>query len=116
MKWNIEMVVEFEDWLRQLDDNTQDAVLVIIRLLQEQGPALSRPHADTLKNSKLTNLKELRTQYKGKPYRVLYVFDPARSAILLLGGVKSSKKNWYKTSIPLAEKRYEGHLKTLKNQ
>jgi hypothetical protein len=51
MRWNIEMVVEFEEWLRQLDDDTQDAVLVIIRLLQEQGPALSRPYADTLKNN-----------------------------------------------------------------
>jgi hypothetical protein len=74
MKWVIEMVAEYERWL-----------------------------------------KELRTQHKGRPYRTLYVFDPKRSAVLLLGGDKSSKKNWYKISVPVAEKRYEGHLRTSKD-
>jgi len=115
MEWNIEMVDEYEKWLRDLDDGTQDSLLVSIRLLQEQGPSLARPYADTLKNSKLGNLKELRTQHKGKPYRTLYAFDPERSAILLLGGDKSSKKNWYKKNIPVAESRYEEHLKTLED-
>jgi len=109
------MVDEFEKWLRELEDDTQDSVLVSIRLLQEHGPALSRPYADTLKNSKLVNLKELRMQHKGEPYRVLYAFDPKRSAILLLGGNKSTKKSWYKTNIQIAEKRYKKHLTTLKD-
>ena len=110
------MVDEFEKWLRELEDDTQDSVLVSIRLLQEHGPALSRPYADTLKNSKLVNLKELRMQHKGEPYRVLYAFDPKRSAILLLGGNKSTKKSWYKTNIQIAEKRYKKHLTTLKDE
>lgn len=45
------MVSEYEDWLRQFDEDTQDSILVSIRLLQESGPFLSRPHADTLKTA-----------------------------------------------------------------
>jgi hypothetical protein len=50
MKLNIEMVEEFEKWLRELEDDTQDSVLVSTRLPQEHGPALSRPYAETLKD------------------------------------------------------------------
>lgn len=104
------MVSEYKDWLVGLDEETQDSILVSIRLLQERGPSLSRPYADTLENTNLVNLKELITQHKGKPYRSLYAFDPQRSAILLVGGDKSRKKNWYKKSISLAEKRFVLHL------
>jgi hypothetical protein len=93
-----------------LDEDTQDEILVSIRLLQEQGPSLSRPYADTLYDSKLSNLKELRTQHKGKPYRSLFAFDPKRSAIMLVGGDKSTHKKWYKKSIALAEARFELYL------
>jgi len=110
MEWNIVMVSEYKDWLVGLDEETQDSILVSIRLLQERGPSLSRPYADTLENTNLVNLKELITQHKGKPYRSLYAFDPQRSAILLVGGDKSRKKNWYKKSISLAEKRFVLHL------
>jgi hypothetical protein len=47
---------------------------------------------DTLKGSEIPNLKELRIQHAGKPYRVLFVFDPRRVAILLLGGRKSDNR------------------------
>jgi hypothetical protein len=34
-------------------------------------------------------MRELRIQHEGRPYRVLYAFDPRRTAILLIGGDKT---------------------------
>ena len=43
--------------------------------------------------------------------RVLFVFDPKRRAVPLVGGDKSGRwQDWYKTNIPLAEQRYERWL------
>ena len=42
----------------------------------------------------------------------MFVFDPWRSAILLVAGDKSGKWNrWYATAIPHAEQLYEIYLK-----
>jgi hypothetical protein len=44
--------------------------------------------------------------------RILFVFDPWRSSILLIAGDKAGKwKSWYRDAIPLAEQRYEIYLK-----
>jgi len=44
-------------------------------------------------------MKELRIQHEGRPYRVLFIFDPQRNAVLLIGGDKTGKdlrsKNMY---------------------
>ncbi len=69
-----------------------------------------------MKYSKHLNMKELRIQHKGKPYRILYAFDPRRTAILLLGGDKTGHKNWYKTYVPRADALYDEHLETLKGE
>lgn len=61
-------------------------------------------------------MKELRTQHAGNPYRTLYVFDPRRTAILLIGGNKTGDDNWYHTYIPIADKLYEKHLKELNTE
>ena len=58
MEWNIEMVNEYVSWFKSLDQDTQDSLVVSIRLLEEYGPSLPRPHSDTLKGSKVSNLKE----------------------------------------------------------
>jgi hypothetical protein len=34
-------------------------------------------------------MRELRIQHRAHPYRVLYLFDPRRDALLLLGGDKT---------------------------
>lgn len=48
-------------------------------------------------------MKELRAA-KGGALRVLFVFDPRRMAILLLGGDKSGEWNaWYGWAVPLAD-------------
>ena len=44
--------------------------------------------------------------------RILFVFDPRRSAIMLTGGDKSGDwQGWYRRAIPHAERLYEEYLK-----
>jgi len=76
-------------------------------------PALGRPRVDTIEGSSFKNMKELRIQYKGEPWRVLFAFDPHRQAILLVGGNKSGNKRWYKENIPIADQRYQKYLDAL---
>ena len=49
----------------------------------------------------------------GRPYRVLYVFDPQRNAVLLIGGDKTGNEQWYETFVPLADRLYERRLHEL---
>ena len=37
-------------------------------------------------------MRELRIQHEGRPYRVLYAFDPRRAAILRLGAGKTGEQ------------------------
>jgi hypothetical protein len=60
-------------------------------------------------------MKELRVQHDGDPYRILFVFDPQRQAVLLIGGNKRADKRWYEKNIPLAERRYIEYLEETKN-
>ncbi len=84
--WEVEYTDEFGVWWNQLDANEQEAIAASVELLRELGPNLPRPHADTLKGSRHSNMKELRTQHEGRPLRTLFAFDPRRRAILLIGG------------------------------
>ena len=59
-------------------------------------------------------MRELRIQHSGKPYRVLYAFDPRRVAILLLGGTKTGDDRWYEKYIPEADALYESHPEELR--
>lgn len=110
MEWVVLLDPDFAQWLREQESGVRTAITGRARLLAERGPDLSRPYVDTLKGSGLPNLKELRVQYKGDPWRVLFVFDPERRAILLVGGNKQGDKRWYDKMIPIAEQRYQRHL------
>lgn len=114
-RWEVEGTDEFVEWYRGLPNGLADAVDAAVELLMQLGPALGRPHADTLKGSRHANLKELRIGYRGDAYRVLFAFNPLRTAILLLAGRKSDRK-WYKRAIAMAEKLYERHLEELKRE
>lgn len=107
---------EFQSWLVEQPEDLQDTVLMYVRLLEEYGPQLSRPHADTLTGTRLRNLKELRVQHRGEPYRLLYAFDPLRQALILIGGNKAGDKRWYETMIPKAEAIFYAHLKNLQEE
>ena len=105
----VEFTDEFEVWWEQLDASEQKSCQLVIELLTLEGPLLGRPHADTMKGSRFPNLKELRVQHAGRPYRIFFAFDPRRVALLLLGGVKANK-SFYKDYLPRAEELYAQHL------
>ena len=61
-------------------------------------------------------MKELRVQHTGRPYRVLFSFDPKRCAILLTGGDKTGNDRWYEEFVPIADRLYEEHLVALEKE
>lgn len=116
MKWDVEYTDEFELWWRQLSESEQDSVQVSVMLLGDVGPHLGFPHTSDIRGSRHGNLRELRVQHAGRPYRVLYAFDPRRCAILLIGGDKTGQDRWYQEYVPLAERLYNEHLEALKTE
>jgi len=111
--FDVEYADEFEAWWNSLDEDEQDSVSRSVKLLIAQGVNLPRPHADTLKGSKFPNMKELRVQHEGRPYRVLYAFDPRRCAMLLIGGDKTGNARWYRQFIPIADAIFAQHLREI---
>lgn len=115
MLWNIEYTDEFGYWWNTLTEVEKDEVEFVVLLLGERGSTLGYPYSSKIHNSRY-NLRELRIQCQGNPYRVLYAFDPRRTAILLLGGNKTGDDRWYNKQIPLAEKLYQEHLEILQQE
>ncbi len=113
MEWEVEYTNEFEAWWNGLSEDEQEDVNARVTLLQRIGPRLGRPHSDTVRASKHRNMKELIIQHAGRPYRVLYAFDPRRTAILLIGGDKTGNRRWYEQFVPTEDKLYDDHLVTL---
>lgn len=109
--WQVQQTDEFGQWWGSLTDEEQDEIDAAVELLEERGPALGRPLVETIKQSKFSNMKELRVGTT----RILFAFDPLRVAILLIGGDKKNKwKKWYDTYVPVADKLYETHLAEIK--
>lgn len=107
--WGIETSKPVTEWLEGLDDLSFDQIMPAIDALERVGPTLGRPLADRVKTSKHHNMKELRSA--GGNIRILFAFDPARKAILLIGGDKTGRwSRWYRDSVPLADHLYDRHL------
>ncbi len=118
MSWTVEFVSEFALEFNALAEEVQDELLAHARLLEEFGPMLARPHADTLKGSRHANMKELRFDAAGGVWRVAFAFDPTRKGILLVAGGKSgiSEKRFYRQLIKKADARFDDHLARLKRE
>ena len=116
MEWEVEFTDEFFRWRDALSEAVQVSVTGKVILLQKIGPRLSRPHADGVRFSRHPSMKELRVQHSGRPYRVLFAFDPRRCAILLLGGDKTGKNRWYQDFVPKADVLYDQHLSSLRKE
>jgi hypothetical protein len=111
MAWALLLLEEVERWYFSLDDDTMTAVTGAIDLLEVEGPSLGRPTVDRVNGSKFHNMKELRPA--STSVRILFVFDPQRQAILLLGGDKAGNwRSWYDKNIPVADGRYARWLAT----
>lgn len=112
--WNVVTVECFDSWFLGLNRSEQQDVLAAILVLEEFGPVLGRPYVDSLKGTdKVKNLKELRVQHKGKPFRMLFAFDPQRQAVMLCGGDKTGDKHFYEKMIPVAEREFLHYLQGL---
>ncbi len=116
MNCEVEYTDEFEDWWNSLNEDEQATVDAYVKMLEEFGVGLGHPYSSDIKGSAVSHLRELRPQHQGRPFRVLYAFDPRRMAILLLGGDKTGSKRWYEQFVPVAERIYRAHLVNLKKE
>lgn len=66
----IETTDEFDEWFANQSETMQDKIMASMVLLQQYGHRLSQY------GSKFNNIKELRIQIGGDPYRTFYAFDP----------------------------------------
>jgi hypothetical protein len=114
--WEVEVTDEFLDWWRELTSDQQESLTDRVELLSERGPDLGRPVVDRVHISRYHNMKELRAARDGA-LRVLFMFDPRRQVILLLGGDKRGMWNdWYRWAVPAADDLYDVYLDELKRE
>ncbi len=111
MAWAVKVTDEYAEWFTTLikeDLASATQVAQAVAALREEGPSLGRPLVDRLKGSTIHHLKELRPGSRGRSeIRIIFAFDPARSALLLLGGDKAGNwQRWYRDNIPIAERLY----------
>ncbi|HAU0311386.1 TPA: addiction module toxin RelE [Legionella pneumophila] len=112
MTWKIIFAEPFADEFDALEEAVQDECFSHLKVLEHFGPSLGRPHVDTLKGSKHSNMKELRFSAKNGVWRLAFAFDPKRQAILLVCGDKAgtSQQRFYKELIRKADLRFDAYL------
>jgi hypothetical protein len=97
MAWSVEGTDQFSDWYNGLDAGETDRV-------NEARSAFG-------------NMKELRVSTGSGQLRILFAFDPRRTAILLLGGNKAGQwRAWYAENIPVADQLYREYLAELRQE
>jgi hypothetical protein len=113
MEWDVRFHPAFAAEAKGFARVAQLEIAALAGLLRHFGPQLRRPHCDTLKGSKHANMKELRFTLPDGEWRVAFAFDPARQAILLVGGSKSgtSERQFYRELIRVADARFAAHLR-----
>lgn len=116
MSWDVEFTDRFGEWWETLGEDEQVSVDRVVRLLQKHGPALGFPLTSAVRASRHGHLRELRIQHQGRPYRVLYAFDPRRVGLLLLGADKTGDTRWYARAVPEADDLYDAHLGLLRKE
>ena len=115
-EWEIEYTDEFGQWFDDLTPEQQLSVSRRVEQLRRDGPHLRRPLIGEIASSRYPNMKELRISKDGA-LRVLFAFDPRRTAILLIGGDKTGRwDEWYLETVPLADALYETYLQELREE
>jgi hypothetical protein len=110
--WIVVLTPEAEAWYMRLGDQDANRMAAAFDELERRGPALGRPFVDGIKGSRHHNMKELRSI--GGHLRALFAFDPRRHAVVVIGGDKSGDwQGWYRRNIPVADKIYDRHLRSL---
>lgn len=116
MSWSVEYTYEFEEWWHDLTERQQDSLNASVNLLMQFGPQLSFPHSSDIRGSRHGAMRELRTQSGGNPLRTLYIFDPRRTAILLIGGDKTGNDRFYEEFVPIADRLYDDYLVEIRKE
>ncbi len=118
MPWEVRFDDAFEAEFDQLPEAVQDELLARVKVLEQFGPQLGRPHVDTLKDSKHANMKELRFNCEDGAWRIAFAFDPKRRALLLVAGDKAgaNQRKFYEKLIQMANERFDAHLEKLKEE
>ena len=114
--FEVEFTDEFEQWWNRLSDDARIEIAAVVDLLANEGPSLGFPRSSAVIGSKHGHMRELRIQFRGDPYRILYAFDPRRIAVLLFGGNKRGDDDWYERVVPIADRIYDRLLIELENE
>jgi len=113
MSWDVESTPEYDKWFARLPVDSQVEIVARVDVLREKGPGLGRPLVDSVKGSKHPNMKELRIG----TIRILFAFDPQRTALLLVGGNKRGQwQAWYRKAIKVADRLYDRHLRGVRQR
>ncbi|MFL5386755.1 MAG: type II toxin-antitoxin system RelE/ParE family toxin [Longimicrobiaceae bacterium] len=116
MPFEVEYTDEFAEWWDTLTEDEQNSVDAGVEFLEAFGPRLPFPHSSGVESSRHSHMRELRIQHRGRPFRVLYAFDPRRVALLLIGGDKTGDRRWYERTVPIADDLYDEHLRALESE
>lgn len=112
-RWEIIETTEYKEWLQSLNNGSKKRVDRKVDRIKQFGPTLGRPDVDHVKGSRHPNLKELRIPGP-TPIRILFAFDQQRRAVLLIGGDKGERKDWYSFAIAIADELFDKHLRSEK--
>lgn len=113
--WDVEAADQFTRWYRALGMKDLEAVNGAVAQLEHYGPGLHRPIVGDVKISRHKNMKELIV--KAHDIRILFAFDPRRTALLLLGGSKTDQwEEWYRENVPVADQLWDEHLQALREE
>ena len=115
MSWKAYFHSKFKAEFEELSEAVRDELLAMLVPLRQYGPALGRPDVDTLKESKYTNMKELRFKAQGGVWRVALpsIRSGTRSCWLRATKSGGSERMFYRRLIEKADKRYKEHLESL---
>jgi hypothetical protein len=115
--WEVEFTDEFEAWWHTLSESEQGKVDARVRLLMERGPNLGFPFSSQVKTSRFSEMRELRAQAGGgTPCGCSMSLTRAATAILLVAGDKTGDDRWYETNVPVADRLFERHLRTIEKE
>lgn len=93
------------DFLDRLLPPRRAKMLALIKLLEEQGPALPFPYSSQIRGK----LRELRAHYGDDHYRVLY-FGTPRRVFVLLHAIEKRTAKVAERDVVIAETRMQRYL------
>ena len=118
--WEVEYTTSSEPGTRRSPKKTKTRSSAESSYSNNTGPGSADPASTTSTGLRHPNMKELRAE---RSLRVLFAFDPRRTAILLVGGHKGATdagsprwNDWYDRCIPIADDRLDQHLAELRNK